>query len=55
MTLIIDKSNSKEVSEILSKKLKKGEKEGNLRNHFGKLKRNIDGMSYQITMREKED
>ena len=55
MTLIIDKSNSKEVSKILSKKLKNGKREGNLKKHFGRLKRNIDGMSYQTTIRENED
>lgn len=56
MTLIIDKNNSERVSEILAEKLKKRRKgEGNLAKHFGKLKRNIDGLEYQKTMRENED
>lgn len=56
MTVVIDKKNSKNVAKILSEKLKKPKKkEGNLAKHFGKLKRNIDGLQYQIAMRENED
>jgi hypothetical protein len=55
MTLIIDKSNSKNVARLLTDKLKKEPKEGNLAKHFGKLKRNIDGLKYQIELRENED
>lgn len=56
MTLVIDKNNSKKASEILSKKLKKRKRtEGNLAKHYGKLKRNIDGVKYQIAIRENED
>jgi hypothetical protein len=55
MTLIIDKSNLKNTAKILNEKLKKSGKKGNLTKHFGKLKRNIDGLSYQISIRENED
>lgn len=55
MTVIIDKSNSKNLSEILKKKLKTEPKKGNLAKHFGKLKRKIDGLKYQILIRENED
>ena len=55
MTLIIDKSNLKNTAKILNEKLKKSGKKGNLTKHFGKLKRNIDGLSYQISIRENEN
>lgn len=55
MTVIIDKNNSKNVSNILNEKLKKSNTKGNLANHFGKLKRDIDGLKYQIAIREDED
>jgi len=55
MTLVIDKSNMKNTSKILSEKLRKSSKKGNLSKHFGKLKRNIDGLEYQISVRENED
>jgi DNA-binding HxlR family transcriptional regulator len=55
MTVVINKSNFKITSKILSEKLKKSEKKGNLSAHFGKLKRNIDGLKYQTTLRENED
>lgn len=56
MTLLIDKNNSKKTAEILAEKLKvRKKKEGNLAKHFGKLKRNIDGLEYQIAIREDED
>jgi hypothetical protein len=56
MTLIIDKNNSQRVTEILAEKLKKRRKEGgNLAKHFGKLKRNIDGLEYQKAIRQNED
>jgi hypothetical protein len=54
MTLVIDKQNVQEISKILSEKLSKGNKEGNLTKHFGKLKRNIDGLNYQTSLRENE-
>jgi hypothetical protein len=55
MTIVIDKSNPKDTSKILSEKLKKSKKKGNLSKHFGKLKRNIDGLKYQTSIRENED
>ena len=55
MTVVINKSNIKITSKILSEKLKKSEKKGNLSKHFGKLKRNIDGLKYQTTLRDNED
>lgn len=55
MTIVIDKSNLKNTSKILNEKLKKTTKTGNLTKHFGKLKRNIDGLEYQSSIRENED
>ena len=55
MTVVIDKSNSKNTSKILKTKLKKTGKDGNLSKHFGKLKRNIDGLKYQTSIRENDD
>ena len=55
MTVIIDKSNSDNIFKILKEKLKKSPSKGNLTKHFGKLKRNIDGLKYQTAIRENED
>lgn len=55
MTVIIDKNNSKNVSKILKEKLQKSNSKGNLVKHFGKLKRDIDGLKYQIAIREEEE
>ncbi len=55
MTIVIDKSNAKDISKILGVKLKKSSKDGNLAAHFGKLKRNLDGLEYQTSMRENEN
>lgn len=55
MTVVIDKSNSRKLSEILSKRFKRDKKKGNLAKHFGKLKRNIDGLTYQLEIRKNED
>lgn len=55
MTVVIDKNNSKKTTEILTKKLKKSNKKGNLEKHYGKLKRNIDGLEYQIAVRKNEN
>lgn len=55
MTLIIDKKDAKNLKKILSEKLKKTPKKGNLSSHFGKLKREIDGLEYQHALRENED
>lgn len=55
MTLIIDKANSKNISKLLDEKLKRKPKNGNLAKHFGKLKRNLDGLNFQIEVRKNED
>lgn len=55
MTVTINKSNSKNISKILNEKLKKSSGTGNLAKHFGKLKRNFDGLAYQTSVRENED
>ena len=55
MTIIIDKSNSKNTSSILKEKLNKTSKPGNLKKHFAELKRNLDGLAYQLVNRENED
>ncbi len=55
MTVVIDQSNLKDTTKILSEKLQKASKKGNLTAHFGKLKRNIDGLKYQTSVRENED
>ncbi len=48
MTLVINKNNSANDSKILAEKLKKRSTKGNLVKHYGKLKRNIDGLKYQL-------
>ena len=55
MAVVIDKNNSKNATKILREKLTKSNKKGNLAKHFGKLKRKIDGLQYQIAIRENED
>lgn len=55
MTVLIDENNSKNIEKILTEKLKKSKKKGNLAKHFGKLKRNIDGLKYQNAIRKNED
>jgi hypothetical protein len=55
MTVIIDKTNSKNISKILNEKLGKRKKTGNLTKHFGKLKRKIDGLVYQLDIRKNKD
>lgn len=55
MTLVIDKSNLKNIDKLLEGKLNKNRKKGNLAKHFGKLKRNIEGLKYQLEIRENEN
>ncbi len=55
MTLVIDKNNSNNIALLISKAFKKQSKKGNLAQHFGKLKRNIDGLTYQLEIRENEN
>jgi hypothetical protein len=52
MTVIIDKNNSKNISKILHENLGKRNKTGNIAKHFGQLKRNIDGLKYQLDVRK---
>ena len=55
MVLIIKKKNSKkEIETLLEKKEKSSSNQGNLSKHFGKLKRNIDGLEYQLEIRKNE-
>ena len=51
MTVIINKSNSKNIEKIFTSRIKKVSKTGNLTSHFGKLKRNLDGLKYQFELR----
>ena len=55
MTIIIDKNNSKNTSSILKEKLNMTIKPGNLKKHYGELKRNLDGLTYQLANRENEN
>jgi len=55
MTVVIEKKDSKNVKKILKEKLKKTSLKGNLSKHFGKLKRDLDGLDYQLSIRENED
>ncbi len=55
MTLLIDKKDSQNLKKILLEKLNKTSRKGNLRKHFGKLKRDIDGLEYQLSIRKNED
>ncbi len=52
---MIDKTNKQKTIHIQSEKLKKSTKSGNLTKHFGKLKRNIDGLVYQNSVRRNEN
>jgi hypothetical protein len=54
MTITVGKNSNKEIAKILEEKLKKTGKSGNLEKHFGKLKRNLDGLEYQSEIRENE-
>jgi hypothetical protein len=54
MTLKLTKKNARNIAEILSSRLKKNRPVGNLSKHFGKLKRDIDGLEYQLSLRENE-
>ena len=56
MTLVINKSQSvKEIRLLLEKKLSNANTKGNLMKHFGRLKRNLDGLKYQQEIRKNED
>lgn len=55
MTVLVRKTEMKNLSKILTKNLDKRPSNGNLEKHFGKLKRNLDGLSYQIDIRKDEN
>jgi hypothetical protein len=55
MTIKINKQKASKISEILAKKLQKKPEKGNLENHFGKLKRDLDGLTFQLEARKDED
>lgn len=50
--MIISKLNIKNLDKIIVSKFKKVKKKGNLSAHFGKLKRNIDGLKYKMEIRK---
>lgn len=50
--ITIDKFNYKDTVSIIQEKFGKIPKNGNLKKHFGKLKRSFDGLAYQKAMRE---
>lgn len=54
MTLIIDKNNVNDLPKLLASRLKRKSKKSSLSKHFGKLKRELDGLEYQQKMRENE-
>lgn len=54
MNVVVDQSSSEELAKLLKDKLKKSPKKGNIVKHFGKLKRNIDGLKYQLAARSEE-
>ena len=54
MTLIIDKNSVNELPKLLASRLKRKSKKSSLSKHFGKLKRELDGLEYQHKMRENE-
>ncbi|WP_159430228.1 hypothetical protein [Cruoricaptor ignavus] len=55
MTVVINQKNAKETSEKLKRNIRKKTEKGNLKKHFGKLKRDIDPLEYQLEMRKNED
>lgn len=55
MVLIIKKKNAKKEIESFLEKKSKPVSKGNLSAHFGKLKRNLDGLEYQLGKRKNED
>jgi len=55
MVLIIKKKITKKEIDILLEKKDKTSSKGNLSHHFGKLKRNIDGLEFQLEIRKNED
>ena len=54
MTVLVRKTEMKNLSKILTKSIEKRPSKGNLEKHFGKLKRNLDGLTYQTEIRKDE-
>jgi len=55
MIIIVKKSNLKEVTSDLRKKIESKDQNNGLKKHFGKLKRNLDGLTYQQQIISNED
>ena len=55
MTIVVNKKGLNNLKKLLSEKVKKSSVNGNLSKHFGQLKRDIDGLEYQLLIRENED
>ncbi|MBX3042637.1 MAG: hypothetical protein KIT33_00935 [Candidatus Kapabacteria bacterium] len=55
MNVAVDKINLRKSNKSLSDKPEKSDKSGNLSKHFGKLRRNIDGLKYQQEVRANEN
>jgi hypothetical protein len=55
MTITINKKNKDDLKKILKEKKDQIDQSGKLQKHFGKLKRKLDGLDYQMEIRENED
>ncbi len=55
MTVIIRKTDIKNLSKILTNNLDEKDSSGKLTKHFGKLKRDLDGLKYQSEIRKDEN
>ncbi len=55
MNVDVDKINLRKSLKSLSEKAEKSGKNGNLSKHFGKLRRNIDGLKFQQEVRANEN
>lgn len=55
MTIIVKKSNLKEIAIELKNKMQLKDQAKGLKKHYGKLKRNLDGLAYQNNIRSNED
>ena len=54
MIIRINKSNMHRIGRILRNNFGNQAKTGNLKKHFGKLKRGLDGLEYQVSTRNAE-
>ena len=55
MTITINKKNKDDLKKILKEKKDQIDQSGKLQKHFGKLKRKLDGLDYQMEIRENKD